>query len=85
MNDDFSRYEALKVAGVSPEDVYRQATRDEVDAITRIRLIRSVYGLSPAQAKEVVARSNGDGQSLDEQQARIANELIRWATEAEIT
>ena len=51
MNDDFSKYEMMRDAGSSPEDVYREAVKNGVDPITRIRLIRAVYSLSPGRRK----------------------------------
>ncbi|MGC8640260.1 MAG: hypothetical protein ACP5XB_10340 [Isosphaeraceae bacterium] len=40
--DDFTKYELMKAAGSSPENLYREAARSGVDPITRIRLIRIV-------------------------------------------
>ena len=79
MNDDFSNYEKLRDAGTSPEDVYREAARNGIDAINRIRLIRAVYSLSPKEAKEVWVRAEGEAESLDEYQGKIADELLRSA------
>jgi hypothetical protein len=67
----------MRKSGASPEDVYRSAEQDGVDAITRIRLIRAVYSLSLGQAKEVVVRADGRASSLDEHQAKIADNLQR--------
>jgi hypothetical protein len=75
MFDDFTKYEKMKAAGSSPEDLYREATRDGVDPITRIRLIRTVCALSPGQAKEVVVRVESQAASLDQYQGRIADHL----------
>jgi len=36
MNDELSKYERMKDSGSSPEDVYREASRDGVDPIARI-------------------------------------------------
>ena len=75
MRDDFSRYEKMKETGSSPEEVYREAVKSRVDAITRIRLVRAVYSLSPGQAKEVIARAEGHAEALDQHQANIAENL----------
>jgi hypothetical protein len=75
VSDDFSKYEMMKDAGSSPEDVYREAGRRGVDPITRIRLIRAVYSLSLVQAKEVVVRAEEWAESLDRHQDKIAEDL----------
>jgi hypothetical protein len=75
MKDNFTKYESMKNSGLSPEDVYREAIRDGIDTITRIRLIRVVFSLTPAQAKELMVRSEGEAKSLDAYQGRIAQEI----------
>jgi hypothetical protein len=75
VSDNFSKFETMKNAGSSPEDVYREAVRTGVDAITRIRLIRTVYSFSLRQAKEVVVRAEGAAESLDHYQSKIAEGL----------
>lgn len=76
MADDFTKYEKMRSAGEGPEDVYRAAATDGVDAIARVRLIRAVYSLSPGQAKEVIVRADGESSSLDEHQGKIADALL---------
>lgn len=75
MNDDFSKYEAMKRSGSSAEEVFLEAVQDRIDPITRIRLIRAVFCLTPGQAKEVVVRAEGEAESLDSHQANIAKKL----------
>ena len=75
MKDDFSNYESMRDAGSSPEELYQEAVRRGVDAITRIRLLRAVCALSPRQAKEVVVRAEGQAESLNQHQAKIAEDL----------
>jgi hypothetical protein len=53
--DDFSKYEAMRAQGATPEQVYAAAAADGLDLITLIRLIRRVCGLTLAQAKTVIA------------------------------
>ena len=72
MSDDFSQYESMRDAGSSPEEVYRAATRDGLDSITRIRLIRAVYSLSLRQAKEVWVRAEDIAESLVVHEAKTA-------------
>ena len=80
MSDDYSKYETMKHSGSSPEDVYREASRDGIDPIGRIRLIAAVYSLSPGQAKEVVVRAEGEAESLDRHQDQIAEDLLSQGT-----
>ena len=75
MTDDFTKYEAMRQAGAGPEDVYRAASQDGIDPITRIRLIRAVYSLSPGQAKEVMVRAEGQASSREEYQSKISDNL----------
>ena len=75
MADNFSEYERMRDAGSTAEQVYRAAVRDGIDSITRIRLIRAVFSLSLGQAKEVIVRADGQAESLDQHQERIANAL----------
>lgn len=77
MRDDFSKYKSMRDSGVLPENVYREAARDGLDTITRIRLIRSVYSLSPAQAKEVWVTAEGLAESLDEHQGKFVDTVLR--------
>ena len=76
MEDDFSKYKTMRHSGVSPENVYREAARDGLDTITRIRLIRSIYSLSPAQAKAVWVRAEGLAESLDEHQGKMVDTVL---------
>jgi hypothetical protein len=72
MNDNFLQYESMRDAGSTPEEVYRASTRDGLDSITRIRLIRAVYSMSLRQAKEVWVRAENVAESLAQYQARTA-------------
>jgi len=51
--DNFAKYEEMRDNGASPADVYASAESAGLDNISCIRLIRKVFGLSLAQAKEV--------------------------------
>lgn len=75
MKDDFTKYESMRDAGTSPELVYQAAVQDGLDPITRVRLIRAVFCLSPGQAKEVIVRAEGLAASLDQHQENIAKAL----------
>ena len=70
MRDDWSRYEALRDAGKPPHSAYRLSSADGLDAISSIRMLRQVFGLSLGGAKEVTLQATGEATSLDEHQAR---------------
>jgi hypothetical protein len=76
MKDDFAKYEAMKKEGASPEDVHREAVRDGIDNITVVRLIRHVFSLSLAEAKEVRLKAVGIADSLEKHESRIADEIL---------
>ena len=71
---EFSRYTALRQAGASPVDVWRQATNDGVDAVKRIRLVRELFGLTLIEAKAVSVKATS-GRSLDEHYDGLAEGL----------
>jgi hypothetical protein len=81
MPDNFTRYDAMRSAGVAAVDVYRAAADDGIDAITRIRLIRIVFALSPGQAKQVMIQAEGQATSLDEYQGKIAEAVSNRSDE----
>lgn len=65
----------MRDAGSSAEQVYEQTVQDGIDPITRVQLIRAVFGLSAGQAKEVILRAEGLAKSLDDHQEKIAKTL----------
>ncbi len=71
MTDDWSKYEALCDDGWSPQALWRYSKSDTLDWAERVRMIRSVYGLSLAEAKEVKLRAEGIDMSLDEYQSKV--------------
>jgi hypothetical protein len=71
MSDDFTKYELMKRSGSSPTQVYLESVRDNVDNITRIRLIRSVFSLSMREYKEVWVRAEGIAESLEQHEENI--------------
>lgn len=75
MKDDFLKYEKLRDEGSTPESVYNEATRDGLDSITKVRLIRGVFSLSPREAKEIVLRSQTPPATLDQFQENISNNI----------
>ena len=77
MADDFTRYEAMRRSGAGSEEIYRAASANSVDPITRIRLIRAVCSLSLREAKEVMLRTEGQAATIDEFQEGIADTIER--------
>lgn len=61
----------------SPHDLFRRMMADTGDRITAIRVIREQFGLSPAEAKEVMLQAEGIAASLGEHQERLAEALKR--------
>jgi hypothetical protein len=78
MKDDFSKYELMKVSGSSAEQVWLEAVRDNLDMITRIRLIRTVFSLSFVDAKEVWVRAEGIADSLEQHQEKFIKPVEEW-------
>jgi hypothetical protein len=78
MHDDFSKYELMKAAGSTAEQVWLDAIRDKHDMIARIRLIRAVFSLSMVEAKEVWVRAEGLADSLEEHQERFIKPIEEW-------
>jgi hypothetical protein len=50
---EFAKYAEMRSTGASSHDVYFAAKADGVDAIKMVRLLRQVFGLSLAEAKQV--------------------------------
>jgi hypothetical protein len=73
----FVEYEKMRDAGESPLGVLRKARLDGLDKITCVRLIREVFGLDLAQAKDVLLRSDGGRGIIEHQQ-----ELLDAVSEA---
>jgi len=67
--DDFRKYKQMRDDGALPGGVYRAARNDGVDKVTLIRLLRRVFDLSLAQAKEVTIVASGRADALSEHQA----------------
>jgi hypothetical protein len=75
MNDDFSKYEALRAAGDSAEAIARVAKQDGLDVPAVIRMLRSLFTLSLPEAKEIMLRASADADSLEQHEERIADAL----------
>ena len=79
--DDFTKYSSLRVAGTGAADVYLIAKRDGLDLFARIRMLRSVYGLSLESAKRILVEAD-TGESYEGVQAQLADALKEVLDEA---
>jgi hypothetical protein len=64
----------------NPHDLFRAVIAFTGDRIAAIRAIRERFGLDLRSAKEVMLQAEGTASSLDEHQARLAEELERAFT-----
>jgi hypothetical protein len=69
------KYTQLREAGHSAGEIYRIAKEDGLDFAARIRLIRAEFGLSLAEAKEVMVIAEGWATSLIEYQEQLIPEI----------
>jgi hypothetical protein len=72
--DDFSKYEAMRSQGATPDAIYAKAAADGLDPITLIRLVRLVCGLTLAQVKVV----SGAAAALDAKQQVNVGDTVHW-------
>ncbi|HEY1376811.1 MAG TPA: hypothetical protein VGF55_08445 [Gemmataceae bacterium] len=71
---EFAKYEEMHRGGATPEAVYRAANADGLDEIARIRLLRTVCGLSLADAKRVT----GSYDALNRKQEVREGATVYW-------
>jgi hypothetical protein len=69
--NDFSKYEQLHAQGANAQQVYLRGKADGLDPITLIRMVRRVYQLSLAEAKEVTVQADGLAATLEEWQEKL--------------
>jgi len=62
----------MKGDGASPEAVFQEGLRDDLDHIHAVGMIRRVFGLNFVEAKEVMVKALGWAKSLGECQALSA-------------
>jgi hypothetical protein len=81
---DTAKYEQMRDAGAGPVEVYQEAERDGYRTFSEfIQILRSVFGLSFTDAKEVTIIARGLADSLGEYQGRIVDEISRYIDESE--
>jgi hypothetical protein len=81
--DDFSKYEKMRAAGATAEQVYLAAAKSGADFLYCIRLLRKLFGLSLVQAKEVIIVADGYAPSLSEYQERFLQPLEEYFAQRE--
>ena len=72
--DDFRKYELLRNEGAPPSQIYLVAKSDGIDAITLIRLLRKVCGLSLAEVKKIT----GAADALETKQEPKVGGTVYW-------
>lgn len=73
MSSEFKKYEESKNAGATAEELWRAAEKDGLGQVARIRMIRTLFGLSVVEAKEVAAGAHG--KPLAEKQGELLDSL----------
>jgi hypothetical protein len=75
MKDSFSEYEKLRTAAVDAKVACRHAKHNGLDQFTQIRMLRTVFGLTLVEAKEVSLMADGTSISLSESQKKLLPSL----------
>jgi hypothetical protein len=74
MKSNFGAYEALRDDGLDAVSIYLRARADGLDSTTSFRMLRTVFGLDFASAKEVSVKAAGF-RDLDHYQAELAKSV----------
>jgi hypothetical protein len=72
--DDFTKYEWLRNGGAQPREVFDIARADGLDLLALIRLLRTVFGLSLAEAK----KAGGLLDILNAKQKLVRGATVYW-------
>jgi hypothetical protein len=83
--DDFTKYEKLHDAGANSKQVYLAGKADGLDQITLVRLIRKLFNLSLAEAKETQLQAEEIAASLTDFQEILVPLLQKLASEDQET
>jgi len=73
---DLSKYELIKSSGSAPLSVCIAAKNDGHDAVSHIRILRAVFGLTLEEAKRVSVEAD-TGRTLDSQQRSLIDDVVR--------
>jgi len=71
INDHFEEYVRMRNEGLASKEAYRRAESSGLDGFARIRMLRSVFGLTLVEAKEVSMIADGQSSSLSEHQEKM--------------
>ena len=77
MSEQFKKYDCERRSGSSAREVYLSAARDGLDPVTLIRMLREIFALDLAAAKEVAVTASGDFKSLREYQESLLPHIER--------
>ncbi|HEX7380317.1 MAG TPA: hypothetical protein VF278_24595 [Pirellulales bacterium] len=72
--NEFSKCDQLRLAGKTAADVYAAASRDGVDDIRAIRMLRALFGMSLGEAKEAI----GVAEAFIEPQQVVVGATVYW-------
>jgi hypothetical protein len=75
--DEFAKYRDMRDRGDTPQTIYLRAKEDELGLMVNIRMLRELFGLSLAEAKEVWVVAEGLGEDINDYQGRMADDLER--------
>jgi ribosomal protein L7/L12 len=78
MSNSDAKYEQMRGAGASPEEIFRQVLADGLGDVAAIRTVRVLFGLDLRQAKEVLIQARGWAASLEEYQNQIADWIEQY-------
>lgn len=73
----------MRDAGSTPKLVYLHAVQRQMDELERIRMLRKVFGLSLAEAKEVWMTADGSAATLSKHQEKLLPVLESMFEETE--
>lgn len=79
---EFSKYRQMRESGATAAVVYTAAKHQGMDTVMRYRLLREVFDLDLAQAKEVMIVADG-GASLEAHQENLIEPLRQLLEENE--
>ena len=61
----------MKAAGIAAKTAYLYGQKLGMDPFAQIKMLRSVFGVSLVEAKEVAVTADGSSVSLSEHQAKL--------------
>jgi hypothetical protein len=84
--DDTTKYRQMLEQGADPAKIYIAAKEDGQDRITCIGILRNLFGLDLAQAKEIMIITDGVAPSLTAYQDNLISDvalgLSNWGNNA---